>query len=81
MKKDFCCGCCLPVPECTAVGSAQRHLGCVSGGVGRLGYTYDWSGGDSPYGFTEFLIADESDTEIAFTYSIEDFVNWLDSQS
>ncbi|WP_373163574.1 hypothetical protein [Agathobaculum sp. Marseille-P7918] len=26
----------------------------------RLGYTYDWSGGDSPYGLTEFLIADGS---------------------
>ena len=47
----------------------------------RLGYTYDWSGGDSPYGLTEFLIADGSEAEIAFTYSTEDFVAWLDSQS
>lgn len=47
----------------------------------RLGYTYDWSGGDSPYGLTEFLIVDGSEAEIAFTYSTEDFVNWLDSQS
>lgn len=47
----------------------------------RLGYTYDWSGGDSAYGLTEFLIADGSGAEIAFTYSTEDFVAWLDAQS
>lgn len=47
----------------------------------RLGYTYDWSGGDSVYGLTEFLIADGSTAEIAFTYSTEDFVVWLDSQA
>ena len=47
----------------------------------RLGYTYDWSGGDSAYGLTEFLIADGSNAEIAFTYSTEDFVAWLDAQS
>ena len=46
----------------------------------RLGYTYDWSGGDSEYGLTEFLIADGSGTEIEFTYSTEDFVAWLDLQ-
>ena len=46
----------------------------------RLGYTYDWSGGDSEYGLTEFLIADGDKAEIAFTYSTEDFVTWLDSQ-
>lgn len=47
----------------------------------RLGYTYDWSGGDSVYGLTEFLVADGSQTEIAFTYSTEEFVAWLDTQS
>ena len=47
----------------------------------RLGYTYDWSGGDSPYGLTEFLIADGSEAEIAFTHSTEDFVAWLDAQA
>ena len=46
----------------------------------RLGYTYDWSGGDSPYGLTEFLIADGSEAEIAFTYSTEEFVAWLEAQ-
>ena len=47
----------------------------------RLGYTYDWSGGDSPYGLTEFLIADGSQAEIAFTCSTEEFAAWLDAQS
>ena len=47
----------------------------------RLGYTYDWSGGDSPYGLTEFLIADGSEAEIAFTCSTQEFVAWLDAQS
>ena len=46
----------------------------------RLGYTYDWSGGDSEYGLTEFLIADGSQAEIAFTCLTEDFVAWLKSQ-
>lgn len=47
----------------------------------RLGYTYDWSGGDSVYGLTEFLIADGSKAEIAFTCSTEDFAAWLDAQA
>lgn len=47
----------------------------------RLGYTYDWSGGDSAYGLTEFLVEDGSQAEIAFTCSTRDFVDWLGSQS
>ena len=47
----------------------------------RLGYTYDWSGGPSPYGLTEFLVADGSKAEIAFTCSTADFVAWLDTRS
>lgn len=46
----------------------------------RLGYTYDWSGGDSEYGLTEFLISDSSRTEIAFTYTTDEFVLRLESQ-
>lgn len=47
----------------------------------RLGYTYDWSGGDSPYGLTEFLIADGSQAEIVFTCSTEEFAAWLAEQA
>ena len=46
----------------------------------RLGYTYDWSGGASEYGLTEFLVSDISRTEIAFTYTTDAFVLWLESQ-
>ena len=46
----------------------------------RLGYTYDWSGGASEYGLTEFLVSDGSRTEIAFTCQTEAFVHWLESQ-
>lgn len=47
----------------------------------RLGYTYDWSGGDSEYGLTEFLIADGSSAEIAFTCSTADFAAWLEAET
>lgn len=47
----------------------------------RLGYTYDWSGGESEYGLSEFLIYDGSKTEIEFTYTTEEFVYWLDQQT
>lgn len=47
----------------------------------RLGYTYDWSGGESEYGLTEFLVCDGAQTEIAFTVSTEAFVNWLRTQT
>ena len=47
----------------------------------RLGYTYDWSGGDSEYGLTEFLVSDGSKTEIAFTYTTAEFVDWLEGQT
>ncbi len=47
----------------------------------RLGYTYDWSGGESEYGLTEFLVRDGSKTEIAFTYTTAEFVDWLEEQT
>ena len=47
----------------------------------RLGYTYDWSGGDSEYGLTEFLVSDGSQTEIAFTCTTAEFVDWLEGQT
>lgn len=46
----------------------------------RLGYTYDWCEGESEYGLTEFLVFDGSRTEIAFTCTTEEFVEWLDKQ-
>lgn len=46
----------------------------------RLGYTYDWSGGVSEYGLTEFLVPDSGGTEIVFTCTTEEFVRWLESR-
>ena len=46
----------------------------------RLGYTYDWSGGESEYGLTEFLVPDSGGTEIAFTYPTDEFVLWLEDR-
>ena len=43
----------------------------------RLGYTYDWSGGASEYGLTEFLLRDAGDTEIVFTDTTAGFVTRL----
>ena len=43
----------------------------------RLGYTYDWSDSETDYGLTEFLIQDASKTEIAFTMTTEEFVDYL----
>ncbi len=42
----------------------------------RLGYTYDW-GGAQEYGLTEFLVRDPSRTEIAFTMTTDEFVEYL----
>ena len=47
----------------------------------RLGYTYDWSGGESEYGLTEFLVSNGDKTEIAFTYPTAEFVDWLEEQA
>ncbi len=43
----------------------------------RLGYTYDWSGGESEYGLTEFLLRDAGNTEILFTDTTAGFVSRL----
>lgn len=47
----------------------------------RLGYTYDWSGGKSEYGLTEFLVFDGGKTEIAFTCTTAEFVDWLEEHT
>ena len=47
----------------------------------RLGYTYDWSGGDDAYGLTEFIILPGSEVEIEWTKSNEEFLSYLDENS
>ena len=45
----------------------------------RLGYTYDWSGGASEYGLSEFLVKEGSKCEIAFTCTTDEFKEWLEN--
>lgn len=44
----------------------------------RLGYTYDWSGGKSEYGLTEFLILADSVIEVEWTKTTEEFIKWME---
>ena len=43
----------------------------------RIGYTYDWADNGTEFGLSEFLIKKGSDVEVEFTYTTEEFLNWL----
>ncbi len=43
----------------------------------RLGYTYDWADGPSEYGLSEFIILPESEVEVAFTVTTDEFLSML----
>ena len=43
----------------------------------RLGYTYDWSGGESEYGLTEFLVRQGAQVQVAFTEPTDAFLERL----
>ena len=43
----------------------------------RLGYTYDWEQNPNEYGLTEFLILADSEIEVEWTKSTEEFVAWI----
>lgn len=40
----------------------------------RLGYTYDWSADSDEYGLTEFLVAKDSEVNIEYTDTVNEFV-------
>ncbi len=44
----------------------------------RLGYTYDWSGAE--YGLSEFVVEKDTVARVTFTYTTDEFVNWLETQ-
>lgn len=46
----------------------------------RLGYTYDWKEDDIEYGLSEFLVEKDTTATVAFTYSTQDFIKWLEEQ-
>ncbi|GEM_PF-799082 len=43
----------------------------------RLGYTYDWAYNGKEYGLSEFLIQKDAQVDVAFTYTIDAFLDWL----
>lgn len=43
----------------------------------RIGYTYDWADNGTEYGLSEYLINSGSTVEIEFTYTTEEFINYL----
>lgn len=45
----------------------------------RLGYTYDWEIGIEEYGLSEFLVLKNSELLVEWTYSNQEFINWLEN--
>ncbi len=43
----------------------------------RLGYTYDWADNGTAYGLSEFLIFSGAKATIEYTYSIDDFAEYV----
>lgn len=43
----------------------------------RLGYTYDWYPNNTKYGLSEFLIFSGESAFIEYTYSIDEFINFV----
>ncbi len=46
----------------------------------RLGYTYDWAAGGNEYGLSEFLIRENAVTQVEFTKSTDEFLQWLEAE-
>ena len=46
----------------------------------RLGYTYDWSGTGSEYGLSEFLVKQDSEIDVEFTLTTEEFIAYMDNE-
>jgi hypothetical protein len=47
----------------------------------RLGYTYDWAADDIEYGLSEFLVEKGTNVTVEFTYTTQEFIQWLEAQS
>ena len=43
----------------------------------RLGYTYDWADNGREYGLSEFLIFSGASAKVEYTYSVEEYVNYV----
>ena len=42
----------------------------------RLGYTYDWADNGTEYGMSEFIIPQNTNVYVEYTYSVEEFVTF-----
>ena len=45
----------------------------------RLGYTYDWADNETEYGLSEFLVEKGTVAKVEFTYTTEEFIDYLES--
>lgn len=45
----------------------------------RLGYTYDWADNGKEYGLSEFLIFSGAAATVEYTYSVNEFVNFVNA--
>ena len=43
----------------------------------RLGYTYDWADNGREYGLSEFLIFSGANATVEYTYSVNDFIDFV----
>ncbi len=43
----------------------------------RLGYTYDWADNGTDYGLTEFLVMKDSQVDVEFTKTTDEFIDYL----
>ncbi|OGO93239.1 MAG: hypothetical protein A2Y17_02625 [Clostridiales bacterium GWF2_38_85] len=46
----------------------------------RLGYTYDWADNGTEYGLSEFIVEKDTVATVEFTYTTDEFLEWLDKQ-
>lgn len=47
----------------------------------RLGYTYDWADNGQAFGLSEFLIKKNAAVEVEFTKTIDEFIDWLNTET
>ncbi len=45
----------------------------------RLGYTYDWADNGQDYGLTEFLVLQDTEADVEFTKTTDEFIEYMES--
>lgn len=57
---------------------SSYYIGSTNYPWTRLGYTYDWAGGKTEYGVTEFLVKKDAVVTVEFTKTLSEFRTWLE---